>query len=556
VTDEAGAKLCSVRYYDADGDGHGTSQTKCVCMGDPKYRADLGDDCDDTNDEVHPGADEVCDNGLDDDCDGAKDEALPNCKTCVPYYWDLDWDGYGVTTKWQCLKESMSPYTTKVPGDCADGDPAINPGKPEKCNGMDDDCDGLTDEEGALGCKILFLDADQDGAGVTGSTRCLCAAADGYSATTGGDCDDNDPQRSPGIPETCNGLDDDCDGDVDEEGAGGCTTYYFDEDGDGKGVTDLAHCFCAPAGKFRGTEPGDCNDADPAVHPGAKESCNGIDDDCNGATDEEGATGCSPLYYDADGDGWGVAGKSKCLCHEQGKYRAPNEGDCDDDDPARNGGAEDVCNGKDDDCDGQTDEEGACAVRIGIDPAGGAGSGACGCACEDDLNLSIALALKDVLDADTLNASGGGSWKVTLSRGSTSENPSAADRLATFAAAKVERVLVIGSSAAAGSQCEAGQGDGASALVASFAGVHAMDLASRTLDAATSALGVADRGVVRAGAGGVVNGATVPAVRVEWGFATDPGDVAKIQSSGAPAALATALLHALQGHYGLSPFAP
>lgn len=551
-TDEAGAANCIVRYYDADGDGYGTTWTKCVCPFDPKYRADVSGDCDDSDPNVNPGADEICGNGKDDDCDGATDEGLPGCKDCIPYYWDLDWDGYGVTTKWQCLKEGVSPYTATKPGDCADGDPAVNPGKPEKCNGIDDNCNGLTDEEGAIGCKVYFLDSDHDGVGVTGSTKCLCKPEGAYTATTGGDCDDSDPLRAVGFEETCNGFDDDCDGQVDEPDAKGCVKYYFDEDGDGYGIEDIVQCLCTSVGNFRALKPGDCNDSNPLAFPGAQEVCNGIDDDCDGATDEEGASGCTMFWYDADNDGWGVKGNSKCLCKAQGKYRALFEGDCDDNDATRNQGREEICNNIDDDCDGEVDEDGACFIRIGIDPSKGGGE-SCGCACEGDINLEIALALVDLLDKDTANTSQGGAWKVTLSRTSKDENPSALERVEKFSAAKVERIIVIGAASGSGG-CGEGGGQGTAILVAPFAGQSTMDLASRVRNAVIDTIGGKDRGIIRSASDTVVVEALSPTVRVEWGSVNDPTETTK--ASSVKDALARSLLHAIQSHFGIKPFDP
>ncbi len=109
------------------------------------------------------------------------------------------------------------------------------------------------------------------------------------------------------------------------------STWYKDLDGDGytDGMTQVS-C-SAPAGYVSSAQPGDCDDSDASIHPGATELCNGIDDNCDGIipADEQ----------DNDGDGYRVC-----------------DGDCDDSDPAVNPGAAEVCNGIDDNCDGQIDE--------------------------------------------------------------------------------------------------------------------------------------------------------------------------------------------------------
>jgi len=97
--------------------------------------------------------------------------------------------------------------------------------------------------------------------------------------------------------ETCNEIDDDCDGSVDE---GVISTFYFDGDGDGYGVTTTAAMFCTPPSGYVSMN-GDCDDHVASVHPGATEVCNGVDDNCNGQIDE----GVLHYYYpDCDGDGF------------------------------------------------------------------------------------------------------------------------------------------------------------------------------------------------------------------------------------------------------------
>ena len=120
------------------------------------------------------------------------------------------------------------------------------------------------------------------------------ADGDGWGADS--DCDDADPDVHPDAEETCNGVDDDCDATTDEDLL---QEFWRDEDGDGWGSpsTPLPAC-AAPSGYT--AQPGDCDDGDPAVHPEAEESCNGIDDDCDGTTDDSFVT---TWYRDGDGDG-------------------------------------------------------------------------------------------------------------------------------------------------------------------------------------------------------------------------------------------------------------
>jgi hypothetical protein len=159
------------------------------------------------------------------------------------------------------------------------------------------------------------------------------------------DCNPKDPYINHLMPEMCDGIDNDCDLQVDEAGAQGCIPYYVDNDGDGFGVFDTKQCLCDGAGQGTSVKFGDCNDADPLLSPGAAEVCDDVDNDCDGNKDE----GC-----DEDGDGWCninipvIGFPSICPF---------GPGDCYDGSEAVNPGMlEDPSDGADNNCDGQVDE--------------------------------------------------------------------------------------------------------------------------------------------------------------------------------------------------------
>jgi hypothetical protein len=214
------------------------------------------------------------------------------------------------------------------PGDCSDA--------------ADNDGDGLfdCDDDGCSGapdCDESVLDAD----------------ADGYTAVEAGgdDCDDTDGSVNPGARETCNAVDDDCDGEVDEEPTDG-TTWYPDDDGDGFGDPDRAFEACSEPSGFVEVA-GDCDDTAFEVNPVRAETCNDVDDDCDGAVDEEPTDG-ETWYRDGDGDGFGNPDAATTTC-TQPSATIDNALDCDDTDPEVFPGAVETCNGVDDDCDSTTD---------------------------------------------------------------------------------------------------------------------------------------------------------------------------------------------------------
>ncbi len=195
-------------------------------------------DCDDTDAAVYPGAEDICDDGIDSDCRGDLEET------------EVDSDGDGIS---------------ECGGDCDDEAETTYPGAMEDCNGIDDNCDGSIDE-------------DMDGDGWS-----LCA----------GDCDDTDPERSPSLTEECDDKDNDCDEEVDED---------IDWDLDG----------------YLGCGGDDCDDGNANAYPGAPEvPGNGVDEDCDGVDtpgdDDDDDDDDDPGDDDsAEGEGDG------CECHAAG----------------------------------------------------------------------------------------------------------------------------------------------------------------------------------------------------------------------------------------------
>ncbi|HEV8324877.1 MAG TPA: putative metal-binding motif-containing protein, partial [Myxococcota bacterium] len=225
---------------------------------------------------IHPGAPDVCGNGVDENCDGTQ----PICADP-----DADGDGF-CSAEYDCgtdptsgmdvcvvagsdggrpvcclRRETIAPADLAACAgfdDCEDWDSSVHPGGSEICgNGVDDDCDPLT------------LDA------------CPPGDADGDGFPAGPDCNDANPDVHPGAAERCgNGIDEDC-----SAGDGLCGPAT-DFDGD-------TYVVCPP-GQTTGC---DCDDANAMVHPDAPEQCDGVDSDCDGVVNNG-----NPEANDAGGD--------------------------------------------------------------------------------------------------------------------------------------------------------------------------------------------------------------------------------------------------------------
>jgi len=382
-------------FKDSDLDGF----KDCMDSDDDDDGTSDAEDCAPLNPLVHPGAAELC-NKVDDDCDDETDEGLGSTKCgfgacahsvplCLGGVWqvcnpfegaapekcdgkDNDCDGMtdeelGTTTcGLGACQKAMPNCQDGVPQQC---DPQAGQ-SPEMCDAIDNDCDGLVDEDlgtttcGVGACKHTVANC------VGGLTK-YCNPKEGASAEicdgVDNDCDiDVDEGLGEvecgvgecihvqalcvgGKPASCNpfagvkaeacdGLDNDCDGLVDEElGSTSC----------GLGVCAHSVPNCVDA------VPQQCNPLANATD----EACDGLDNDCDGSVDPENADGCVLYYSDGDQDKYGVNAGSKCLCKADPPLTAKSGGDCNDADPNINPGvAEDCDKGGDENCDGKINE--------------------------------------------------------------------------------------------------------------------------------------------------------------------------------------------------------
>ncbi len=200
--------------------------------------------------------------------DRACDETNRECVACSEEA-DIDGDGH----------ES----TSCGGNDCNDNDPTTFPGNVEVCDpdNHDEDCDPDT-----------FGDLDADGDRAV-SDQCCNVNEDG-DLRCGTDCDDTDLARHPKQPEFCDNKDNDCDGEIDNDP--GPVPWYADEDEDLYGAGEMLSLSCSPI-PGASVLKSDCDDSESSRHPGQLDICDGIDNDCDGSTDED----CREADWDGDG---------------------------------------------------------------------------------------------------------------------------------------------------------------------------------------------------------------------------------------------------------------
>ncbi len=347
--DEDSAVDAGAWYPDADGDGYGEPSDPTVSCEAPEGFVADETDCDDGDDAVNPGAEEVC-NEVDDDCDTELDE--DDAVDAGTWYADTDGDGFGDPGSETRACVVPDGYLDDA-SDCDDDSAGVYPGAEETCDGEDDDCDGDTDEDDASDALTWYADTDGDGFGDAASTTLACELPEGFSAEDT-DCDDNDGSVSPDALEYCDDVDNDCDGSTDESSAVDASTWYRDRDRDQYGDNSKTQVACDRPGGYR-SKNNDCDDNDATINPGATETCDDVDQDCDGTIDNE-ASDALTWYADTDEDGYGDPTSTTESCEAPSGYLSDAQ-DCDDGDDGVHPGATETCDDVDQDCDGSVDED-------------------------------------------------------------------------------------------------------------------------------------------------------------------------------------------------------
>ncbi|MCA9492835.1 MAG: putative metal-binding motif-containing protein [Myxococcales bacterium] len=332
-------------YLDADGDSFGDPDLDNAvesCNAPPGW-VDNNIDCDDENPSISPDAVEVCNEGVDDDCDGRADDAdfdldLTNAPR---WYYDNDGDSYGNPNveRIQCLPPGESWVGNA--DDCLDANPDISPAATEVCNHIDDDCDQRIDDSDPdidPGTQLTwYADEDDDGYGDPNVSVLACFQP-WFHVANDQDCDDQEPLL--GLP----------------------APWMFDGDGDNFGVRPLSAPSCTPPtpDHVLAVRGEDCDDTEPSINPLGNEVCDTVDNDCDELIDDQDDSldpyFATEWFADIDRDGFGDPDLSVIRCIAP-PFTVEDDTDCNDGNEDIFPGAVEVCDGADNDCDEQIDDD-------------------------------------------------------------------------------------------------------------------------------------------------------------------------------------------------------
>jgi len=259
-------------YRDLDRDGVGTQDIAVLACLRPEGFVSAYGDCDDNDPNRYPGNTDGCDS-QDNDCDGEVDE-----DALRPYFVDNDRDGFG-NPNLSTIRCAPAAGEVELGTDCDDDDSERYPGKLEVCDGIDNNCDsGLTDEP----YLSFYLDQDGDGFGRTDTVEKSCRRPDNY-ALDPGDCNDASDEDHPNALERCDGLDNNCNDQIDEGLE--LEQLFTDLDGDGYGAVGAQMSQACLGTPNLGVGQEDCDDSDAERYPGAPEWCDGVDQNCDQIVD-------------------------------------------------------------------------------------------------------------------------------------------------------------------------------------------------------------------------------------------------------------------------------